>query len=86
MRGCNQMGNKRNRNKQPVIVQPVNFREKVIADLRRNGFEPQSMTEFDLALLTQIGLFQNEVVEAIDEVGATIEDCLVEPEDEGPAV
>jgi len=73
------VGNKRNRNK-PELVTPENLKEKVLKDMKVAGFDPAQMTEFELALLVQIGAMKNEVVDAVDELGAMLEDVLA-PED-----
>jgi hypothetical protein len=73
------MGNKRNRNK-PQPEESPNLKAKIVDDLRKSGFDPDSMKEFELALLIQIGAAKNEIVDAIDELGAMLEDVLA-PED-----
>jgi hypothetical protein len=73
------VGNKRNR-KPPV--ESVNLRAKMKEDLKASGFDPDSMTEFDLALLVQIGAAKNEITDAIDGIGGLIEEYLFPEEEE----
>lgn len=72
------MGHKRDRNK-VIDVQPeVNVKEALITQLRTNGFDSGNMTEFELCLLSLIGFAKAEIVEAIDELGAMLEDVMTE--------
>ena len=76
------MGNKRNRNKPVPEIQP-NLKVKLEEDLRASGFDPMSMTEFEKAMLVQVGAAKNEIVDAVDELGAMLEDVLAPEEDAG---
>jgi hypothetical protein len=70
------MGHKRERNKVIDVTPVVNMREKLIAELKQNGFNPDQMTETDLAMLAQVGEIGNEIIEAIDTVGQVVFDYL----------
>lgn len=77
------MGHKRDRNKVKTIdVEPIqNKRDQIVKELRADGFNVDSMTEFELAMLVQMGAFKNEVVDAVDKIGALVEEIW--PEEEG---
>jgi hypothetical protein len=71
------MGHKRDRNKpQPEVI--PNLKVRLEDDMRAGGFDPMQMTEFEKALLVQIGTAKNEIVDAIDQMGAMLEDVLGE--------
>jgi hypothetical protein len=75
----------RNRHKVLDVVAevvPVNQKEALEDQLTNAGFEPQNFSDFEKALLIQIGLMRTDVVEAIDELGAMLEDYLVDPEEQ----
>jgi hypothetical protein len=62
-------------------VVPINQKEALEDQLRVAGFDPMQLTEFEKALLFQIGWAKHDVVEAIDELGAMLEDYLGEGEE-----
>jgi hypothetical protein len=64
-----------------VVAVPINQKEALEDQLTNAGFEPQNFSEFEKALLIQIGLMRTDVVEAIDELGAMLEDYLSDPEE-----
>jgi hypothetical protein len=64
-----------------VVAVPINQKEALEDQLRVAGFDPMQLTEFEKALLIQIGLMRTDVVEAIDELGAMLEDYLGEGEE-----
>ena len=75
------MGHKRDRNKViDIPTEPVNIKESLLTQLRTNGFDTSSMTEYELALLSILGVAKAEIVEAIDELGAMLEDVMTEEE------
>jgi len=83
------VGNKRNRNKQLAVIDAeftaieTTDREKIQAELRKQGFTPENMSEYELAMLVQVGVATNEIIAAIDELGAMLEDVLAPEEDAG---
>ena len=62
-------------------VVPINQKDALEDQLRVAGFDPMQLSEFEKALLIQIGLMRTDVVEAIDELGAMLEDYLGEGEE-----
>jgi tRNA U34 5-carboxymethylaminomethyl modifying enzyme MnmG/GidA len=75
------MGHKRDRNKVVDIpTEPINIKESLLTQLRTNGFDTSGMTEYELALLSILGVAKAEIVEAIDELGAMLEDVMTEEE------
>ena len=76
------MGNKRNRNKEELV--PVqNVREQAVSQLEAGGFNTALFTEYEIAMLTQVTIAREKIVEAIDELGAMLEDVLAPEEGEG---
>jgi hypothetical protein len=62
-------------------VVPINQKDALEDQLRVAGFDPMQLSEFEKALLIQIGLIRTDVVEAIDELGAMLEDYLGDREE-----
>lgn len=69
------MGHKRDRNKVEAEI-VVNEKDRMLAELNKAGFNTTMFSEFELAALVQMGALKNEVVDAIDELGAMLEDYL----------
>lgn len=78
------MGHKRDRNKViDVQPEPTNVKEALLTQLTANGFDVSGMRDYELALLSLIGFAKAEIVDAIDELGAMLEDVMTEEEGGG---
>ena len=62
-------------------VVKVSQKEALETQMIEAGFDVSQFSEFEKALLLQIGLMRHEVVEAIEEFGAMVEDYIGEGEE-----
>lgn len=60
----------------------VNGREAIIAQLASAGFNPERFTEYELCMIAATGIQTSEIKEAIDDLGAMLEDYLFGDEGE----
>lgn len=59
-----------------VVEVKMTKRQQAISQLVDAGFDPAQFTEFQIAMMVQVGTLKSEIVEAIDTMGSMLEDVL----------